>query len=242
MSKMRHSVISELYVGSAGSATFRSSTVGQQLTKRSYPKDAKTERQLESRGDFTDGSDGYALLTSAEKKLWAAWSKSRTRRDPVTNKSYSLAPRAAYIGLASKFAQINPGMALPTVPPLMPFRGDRIVVTAEEVDGAVLFSASDHNRVGAATELLAQRLSSIDRSPQEDDYLSYGFTTFPDASGNEQVIELGLGIWSLAYRFVCPSTGEEKGLRPLGTVMLGLAMVDGDLEEPEVPAKRRKAA
>lgn len=243
MAKMRHSVISEVYAGSAGSATFRQSRVGQQLTKHAIPAASNTPGQVVSRANFTKGSDGWSNLSKPQQAAWNGFAKGKTRRDRVTGKSYRLTGRQAFIGLSSKFAQIQPGVALPTAPPAAPFAGDVLTFTSSVAGSVVTITASGPNATSASTEILAQQLASDDRAPMMDDYVSKGFNKFT-GTALTKTVTLGPGLWALATRFVCPSTGEEKSIQPLGTVTLTLALVDGGAADAPVraPARMKKAA
>ena len=175
------------------------------------------------------------------KALWTQAAEIDKRRDPVTLKVYSLTNRAMYMGLACKFLQINGlGATIPTAPPVLKFKGDTISVRGEVRQGVAVWIGSGANKAGVQTELLAQRLPSPDRAPVPDAYVSRGFVALEEGDAFEATADLGPGIWALGYRFVSPLSGEERNIVPLGTFVLGLAMVQGG--SPDGSGDERKAA
>ena len=240
MAKLRFNGNISEAAGAVGRLQYRRSAVGQQITERGYSVQPGNAAQLAVQADFERAGAAWSLLTDAQKALWTQAAKLETRRDPVTLKSYSLTNRAYFIGLASKFLQIyGAGASIPTAPPVVRFKGDTITVVGSAQNGVATWTASAVNHTGALTELLAQRLASKDRAPVTDDYVSRGFVDFSEGDGPTAQVTLGPGVWALAYRFVSAATGEERGIVPLGTFLLGLAVVEGGSADP---VGKKKAA
>ena len=241
MAKLRFNGNVSLAAGAVGRLLYRRSSVGQQITERGYSKPTETAALLAANADFEQASASWSLLTPAMKNLWTLAAENDKRRDPVTLKVYALTNRAMYIGLSSKFLQINGlGATIPTAPPVVKFKGDTVAVVAgEPKNGVATWVADKPNAAGVKTEMLAQRLASTDRAPQATEYASQGFVAFA-AGSLSATVTLGPGIWVLGYRFVSSVSGEERNIRPMGTFVLGLAMVEGGT--PDGPGEERKAA
>ena len=103
-------------------------------------------------------------------------------------------------------------------------------------------TASAPNNAASKTEILVARMPSADRAPREEDYVTHSFVKFTSGAGLSTVLNLGVGRWAVAAKFVCPETGEEKGLRPLGTFTISLAVMRGGLDEEKPAARAKKAA
>ena len=239
MAKLRFNGNLSEAAGKVGRLQYRRSSVGQQITERGHSVPAASPARLAANARLERASDAWSLLSAEDKALWTQAAKGETRRDPVTLKVYSVTNRAHFIGLSAKFLQINGlGAAIPSAPPVLKFSGDPISVTAQVSGGVATWVGSGPN-VAAKTELLAQRLASKDRAPGEEGYASQGFVAFATEDGNTASVTLGPGVWSLAYRFVSPATGEERAIVPLGTFVLGLAVVQGGV--PDGTGERKAA-
>lgn len=183
--------------------------------KYRYPKIAAVEA----------GNQRLKLATLAwndlgikQVELWRTYAASLSRTEPVTGKRYSPTAKSAFIGLATKFLQINPEGEVPTLPPLTDFTYDNLVMSVENHPGGVRFVASAPNSVGTATEILMQKLPNERRSPGKF-YKSLLFHTFNSGSLTLNVA-LEPGVYAFAYRFVRPATGQATSELLLGCILV----------------------
>jgi len=161
---------------------------------------------------MTEANAQWNTLTRQDVALWEAYASQIIRRDPVSMTSYSPTAKNAFIGLALKFLQVNPGQEAPRVPPASDFVGDPISLTAEAIPSGIRFLATGPNSAGVLTELLAQRLKN-ERCRPGKQYKSLGFHAF-DGAPYEAPFEPG--VYALAMRFVRASTGQATDLLLLG--------------------------
>jgi hypothetical protein len=67
-------------------------------------------------------------LSHAEALLWGEFARGVKLVEKVSMRSYSPQPRNAFMGLTTKFMQVNPGAEVPRVPPATPFQGDSVLL------------------------------------------------------------------------------------------------------------------
>ncbi|MCW5940063.1 MAG: hypothetical protein KF884_09905 [Fimbriimonadaceae bacterium] len=161
----------------------------------------------------------WSDLSLPEVEAWRAWAATQKRRDPVTAKVYSPSAKNAFVGLGVKVLQVDPGAAVPRVPPGADYAGDGVRLVAAAEPGGVLFSADRPTGPGSVMELLTQRLVNARRSPT-DRYVSAGFVRF-EPGALEAFLPLAPGVYALAYRSVLASTGQMRPLSKLGVVEVG---------------------
>ena len=106
------------------------------------------------------------------------------------------------------------------VPPATGFLGDWIEVVCEPAPTSVRFVATGTNAMGVVTELLAQKLKTLQRTPVLKEYRSQRFVAFAPG-GLEAEVAVGTGVWACAVRFVRQATGQETAVVPLGIVEIG---------------------
>ena len=222
--------------GSISSMSYRNSRFGQIQQGRNLPRDPQTEGQLRARTNLDLASAAWTALPSGSKKKWAEYGSKIRRRDLVTQKLYNLTGREAFMGLGSRFAMINLGVALPADPPTSRLVPDSLSVSVTISGLDAIFHATASSRVGCLCELMGFRLASADRAPDMDDLVNLAVVSFDAGDANEAVVELGVGSWSLAYRFVSPVSGEATAIRPLGAFTVGMALVQGGIESEEARA------
>jgi len=158
----------------------------------------------------------WNTLNASQADAWRRYASGVILHDSTSGRAYNPAAKNAFVGLASKFMQVNPGRAVPLEPPMKGFNGDWIVLSALAGAGEVVFTASKPNSPDAATELLAQPLKNV-RCKPGNFYKSQGFVEFT-ASSLSATVALAPGCWALAYRFVRPSTGQQTDWTPIGVV------------------------
>ncbi len=83
----------------------------------------------------------------------------------------------------------------------------------------MVFTADRPNGLGSVTELLVQRLANARRSPT-DRYTSAAFARFVPG-GLTAFLPLEPGVYALATRPVLATTGQMRGLSPLGVLEVG---------------------
>lgn len=226
--------------GSIASMSYRDSRVGQQQTAKVIDNPSDTPAQRRVRTNLDDASLGWTALSKSEKALWDAYGATQKRKDAVTGRAYALTGRESYVGLGSRFALMDPLSTIPSRPPTTRFAGDSLAVTTQPggARGTVTFVASASNKAGVKTELMGVRLASADRSPAKPDDVSLAFVAFDEGDGNTADVALAPGTWALGYRFVSALSGEAKPVVDLGTMAIGLSVVQGGLDDEAESAAR----
>lgn len=158
----------------------------------------------------------YSTFSASEAAAWRRYAASLARIDPITGKNYSPAGRNAFIGLAVKFQQVNPGAEVPRTPPVGEFMGDTVSMSASVEGGAIRFTASHANAPGVTTELMLQKLKNIRCMPGKV-YKAAAFVSFAPGSLWADV-PVEAGVYAAATRFVETATGRQTFVMPLAGV------------------------
>jgi hypothetical protein len=132
-----------------------------------------------------------------------------TARRPTAN--------TAFVGLATKFLQVNPGGTIPLKPPAFYFAGDRVAMAAQGMAGHINLTASNANIAAVKTELQWQPLRFAHQSPLSKGYRTQAFMLFTVRTLSIQ-LPTAPGWYVPAFRFVYTATGQETGLQTLATV------------------------
>jgi hypothetical protein len=173
----------------------------------------------ESADRFSAAQNIWSALTFDQAQAWQRYAQTITKTEPVTQKTYSPTAHCAFIALATKYLQVNPAGSVPVLPPDSDFLGDDVVLEIlETLPTGVRFRASGANASGVVTEILAQRLPNVRRSPTKF-YKSAAFHSF--ASGALDFdLSLDEGVYAFAYRFVRAETGQSTHPLLLGMVVV----------------------
>lgn len=165
----------------------------------------------------------WSGMSLDQSQAWRRYAESLTKRNPITLETYAPTAKNAFIGLATKFLQINPGGEVPVWPPAADFLGDDLALTIldssmvdgsikrKDEEGGVTFRASSPNTPGVAVEILMQKLLNVHRSPTKF-YKSVLFHTFA-AGSLDLTLPLDPGYYAFGWRFVNMETGQMTGLR-----------------------------
>jgi hypothetical protein len=158
----------------------------------------------------------WSTLTWEQVEEWNAYARGLERVDSITGAEYSPSGINAFMGLSTKFLQVNPEEPIPLAPPTWEMQWDHPMVSATGGTGVVQYTASGPTPEGIVAELLAQPLLNQRRSPTKF-YKSQAFVSFTDEHPSAQVT-LAPGWYALAVRFVEVSTGRATLLTPMGRV------------------------
>lgn len=211
--KAQLSILLESAHGKAGTVVFKRAPTGTVIVPRIKPRNPQTPAQQAARANLGRAAAAFRALTSEQFAIWQEYARMEASRN-AEDQEFAPAANSIFIGLASKFLQINPAADIPITPPAEPFTGDSVEVeleTTETPEGVVATFVPDQaNRPGAVTELLVQRLKSRNRTPELRAYRTHGFTTFPEST--PITLHLPSGHYRFAVRFCCPTTGQLSGL------------------------------
>ncbi|HMS55781.1 MAG TPA: hypothetical protein PKA27_10305 [Fimbriimonadaceae bacterium] len=225
--KSRLSMAFEVLSGADGNVVARNTRNGVVLTPRVTPKNPKTLAQRNVRGYLTKAAKTFEGLDSAQNAAWNLYADTLTYTDPVSGKSYHPHAINVFVQLATKFLQLNPTGTIPVTPPASDFAGDTIVLTADsESAGTITFTANAANAAGVTTELLVQPLANQNRTPNANGYKHAGWKTFTSGSLTATV-NVPVGNYAVAYRFVKNSTGQATELNTIPVVQVGFSVVQG---------------
>jgi hypothetical protein len=211
--------------GKVGTNVYTRGRSGPTLRIKVPVANPKTQPQRFVRGNLGRAARAYKSLTKSQRVQWQDYAAGLQVSNKVTGNSYSPAAIDVFVGLAAKFLQVSPTGTIPLTPPSTPFSGDNVVLTATTPSaGIVRLTASGPNTAGVTTEILIQRLPSINRMPPDNGYRHKQFHVFAGATPLE--LELGPGVWAVAYRFVKTSTGQATDPLALPVQQVALELMD----------------
>lgn len=131
MAKAAPSILNAGLSGSAGPVTFvRRREGGTFIRQRDTPTDPSTNRQLETRQAMRRANHSFSLLTPAEMAAWKLYAARLADLAWAERQPRQVNPLNAYRTLALKWIQLNGFAEPPRTPPVTPFGGDGILVTA----------------------------------------------------------------------------------------------------------------
>jgi hypothetical protein len=207
----------EAFSGKTGNAVFANTKDGTVFKNRPKKNDPKTPAQLAQRARMKKASQLFEGFTAAQADLWNDYGKKQPARTTKAGEKVHPTGIQAFTKLAVKFLAVNPTGTVPTVPPLVEFAGDTVVVTAKNNSGKLEFVASKANASTVTTELLLQELPSAARKPRKNAYRSEQFVSFATGSLTA-TFTVAPGYYAPAFRFVNKQTGQELALVPLPVV------------------------
>ncbi len=158
----------------------------------------------------------YNTLTREQAMQWNAYASTLTRSGDPDNAPYHPTGQNVFVGLASKFLQINPTGTVPPAPPISPYFGDLVTLILTGETGQLLFTASAANSPDTRVELLVQKLKTPRRSPVPF-YKSAAFVAFTSTLLTH-ALPTAPGWYACACRFVNSNTGQMTTMIPLGIV------------------------
>lgn len=234
MAKLKRTVLVGGLSGSSGPVTFKLTKEGTIVSERSTPTNPNTPAQQAARARFTTAARTFRNFTQAQEEAWSVYANTLEGLDRVTGSNESYSAINAYIKLATKYLQVNPGSTPPVNPPTTAFVGDNFVVTATAGTGKVTFTASGSNSANTKTELLLQPVASRLRNPQRNGYRTKAFVSF--GSGNSTFsVNVPPGWYATGYRFVNTKTGQTTEVQPINVSQVTFAVSQG------TPAKKKAA-
>ncbi len=130
------------------------------MPKYKYPK---TPEVMEGAERLRMATAVWKGMDLAQSMAWREYAETISKVEPVTLTRYSPTAKNAFIGLATKFLQINPDGEVPVWPPAADFLGDDLVV---KVLGPSVLGSSvgDSGEIGGRAEVLGSSVlgSSVD--------------------------------------------------------------------------------
>lgn len=206
--------------GKSGGGNYARTPYGTEFKNNPAFHKPATPAQIAQRARVTKAGAAFRALTAAQNAEWQAYAYTRfvksTNGAMVHPSAY-----AAYVGLYTKYLQVNPTGAALADPPAASFGGDSITLTMTGISGSIQFTASAKNTVGVTTEFLLQPLANLYRKPQSGAYVSHGFFAFPTTPLTRSVA-VTPGVYAVAYRFVNAATGQEVAKAFLGVINVSL--------------------
>lgn len=186
------------------------------MPKYKYPK---LPAVMEGADRLKAVSAVWSGMNLDQSQAWRRYAESLTKRNPITLETYAPTAKNAYVGLATKFLQINPTGEIPVWPPAADFLGDDLEIDLTVPGpGEVVFTASAANSPGVAVEIMMQKLLNVHRSPTKF-YKSVLFHTFVEGS-LDLTLPLTPGYYAFAWRFVNMATGQMTGQRTFAVVQV----------------------
>ena len=179
---------------------------------------ALTPAQREGNERLRQAAALWQDLTLEEVAAWRDYAGTLVRRNPVNGQTYAPAAYNAFTMLTTKFLQVQPEADPPRNPPKGGFLFESPNVQAKPVPGGVLWTALGPTGTDELAELMVQRLPNPKRLPGNQ-YVAAAFVPFVEEP-LQFFLPLGPAGYSLACRFVRPSTGEQTGLGIFGTIVV----------------------
>lgn len=227
MAKLKRTVIVGGASGTSGPVTFRFSRGQTFITERTTPTNPNTPAQQAARNRFSTCSRNYKGFDPAQVEAWDSYAANGIERDPVTGGPRFRDGINAYIGLGTKFLQVNPTGTPPNTPPTTAFSAPSVTITAQGDTGRITFTASGALPPNVRAELLVQPLANRNRKPQKNAYRTKAFASF--GLGNLTFdVPVGPGFYAAAYRFVNAQTGQTTALQPIGVKQVQFALEGGN--------------
>jgi len=223
MAKAELGILLQDLRGKAGNVVFQGSRDGLVVRPRVKGTNPNTPAQQAVRDNFSHAGANWRSFTAQQVQAWSNYAKNITKHNAVTGKAYHPTPFAAYVGLTSKFYQVNDGGTAPSDPPTSAFTGDDIDWTVTADAGKLTFTPSAANGTNTTTEFLLQPLANANRKPGKKGYKSYGFHRFATTTAWD--VNVGAGTYAVAIRYVNTATGQETSPEYLqiGQVTVSLA-------------------
>jgi hypothetical protein len=219
MARVETGALAEALRGKVGGVVFAQTPNGVVLMPRVVPRNPRTPAQTEVRANLARAVAAWGALTPAQAQAWAAYAATQVRADPKHGTARRPTAYLAFVGLATKFLQVTPNATPPAAPPLFPFAGDPLIVTAAGGPGVVTFTASAATSPDVLVELLWQPLRVSHNAPHPKGYRTQGFAAFAPGALSASVPAMA-GWYAPAYRFVQSATGQETGLIALPAVQV----------------------
>jgi hypothetical protein len=239
---VRLSGLAEGIHGAVGNMVFLRSVDGAILRAWDLPSDPRTNKQVDARNAMRRASSLWGELSPEEMEAWRLYAEARAVRSPGMPPRVP-SPLRLFVGLSIKLLQMGVAVEeLPRTPPVGPFPGDGILVSAApgatdepsfmdaqlsasiggpetgELEPSVLFSADAPNRIGVVTELLTQELRRPYYRTYREKYRTGAFHAFTDATPTAAVHLPMRGYYACAYRFVEAASGRMTDLTEIGVV------------------------
>lgn len=223
MAKLKRTVIIGGASGSSGPVTFKIVKGQTFITERTSPSNPNTASQQAARSRFTNSAKAYRAFNATQVAQWDDYAMNHTAHDSITGGKKSTDGINSYLGLATKYLQVNGSGTPPTTPPATSYVPPTVTVTAVGATGKVTFTASAAVPVGSKVELMIQKLPTANRKPQKGAYRTGGFAQFPLGSLSQDVT-VTPGFYAAAYRFVNTATGQISAIQPIGVSTVSLAL------------------
>lgn len=208
--------------GKAGNAVFQGSRDGLVVRPWVHGSNPNTPAQQAVRAHFSQAGAAWRSYSSAQVLAWKNYAQTITKTNRVNGKTYHPNAFNAFLALAAKFLQVNPGGTIPSTPPTTSYAGDSITFTVASSTGTLSFTPSAANGTNSTTEFLVQPLANANRKPQKNGYRSKGFHKFTTTAPFD--LDLGAGYYAVAVRFVNTQTGQETALYPLSIEQVALSV------------------
>lgn len=207
---------------------------------RVTPANPQTPAQMKVRGAQTESSQAWDTLTESQCEGWRSLAATLPQRSnktglPIKKQGFNL-----FCSYYDRFRLANPTGVFPKDAPVARFVADPIVLTLGVGGaGSQTVTANQGNSADQTVEIVAQRLAGKNRLPQANAYRTQAYHAF--ATGRLSFdVALSAGYWALAYRVVSTVNGAAGPLKPIGTALVGLSVVEGGTDAPAKPS--RKAA
>ena len=248
--KIRYSALVEAGFGRDGNLVIRDSRYGPIAVRHAVKAQVPTEGQKNAQNNLEKSSKSYSNLGEAALLAWNQYASDFSRIDPVTRRRYSPTGIAMRVELGTRFLKMNPGSALPALPPTSDFVGNQLSYTLVAMTGTLVVTGSGNTAAGTVIEVQTLRLKSAARKPGKSGYVSQGFFTLSDGDGNEALVPMTAGIYAVQVRSLRTATGQATEWEYVGKATVALSLEQGGVDEAtgEVlapvakPARMKKAA
>ena len=207
---------------------------------RVIPANPQSPAQMKVRGAQTESSQAWETLSSLQCSGWRLFAAGLPQRSNKTGLPIKKQGFNAFCSLYDRFRLANPTGVFPKDAPVARFVAGPIAIQVDDTGaGTATLIASQASATGQTVEILAQRLAGKNRQPQPGAYRTKAYHVFA-AGGLSFNVSLSAGYWAFAYRVVSTVNGMAGPLKPIGTALVGLSLVEGGADEK--PSARKKAA
>ncbi len=220
MAKVRTGLLAPGVSGRVGGVVFAQTPQGTVLRERPVRRSKPTGAMQTSMRRMTRVAAVFRTLSAEQAQAWRNYARTLNPAQAESAVNQGPSGQQLFNAYGLKLLQIDASAEIPVTPPSGPFFGDGVGVSASAVPGGLSFVANAANRPGVLTELLVQRLPSVQCRTYLSRYRTAGFVGFSSA-GEGTFVAASRGAWAVGVRFVEAGTGRMMGVIEIGVVEVG---------------------
>ncbi len=149
MARVATGALLEGVSGQIGGGVVVTGRSGLVLRRRSVFRKGSTPAQRTANARFAAAMAAFNALTPDQADAWDRYARTLVRTNPLTGEPYQPTGVNAFVALATKVLQVDPGAAVPVLPPGGDYVGDPVTFEVSVVPGPGLQLAFDFEALEA---------------------------------------------------------------------------------------------